>query len=125
MTLGPSGQRVSSAVRVDEAVARRARLVQEAEVLRGLEYRTQAQERQLKVLDRDIRDYSEALGEAAGLRYAQTLPGGLAGVRVDRGSGAADLLHIGPDPDRVVTVIECKGGTSELGSRHRAAASRG
>ena len=51
------------------------------------------------------------------MRFAASLPGGLANVRVERGKGVPDIIHIDPTTGHV-TVIECKGGTSELGFRN-------
>lgn len=63
-----------------------------------------------------IRNISESLGEAAGVRFAATLDGGSTPPIVDQGQGTTDVVHIDPVSGRV-SVIECKGGTSQLGSR--------
>jgi hypothetical protein len=74
-------------------------------------------EDQIHQISARINDVSEALGEAAGLRFvASELPGGLTHATVDRGAGVPDIIHIDPVTGRV-TVVECKGGTSELGTR--------
>ncbi|MCU7922500.1 MAG: hypothetical protein KZQ88_07355 [Candidatus Thiodiazotropha sp. (ex Dulcina madagascariensis)] len=70
----------------------------------------------IKQRAQQIIDISEAMGEAAGLRFAATLPGGREAAEVGRGPGVTDVVHIDPDTGRV-SVIECKGGTSQLGSR--------
>jgi hypothetical protein len=108
---------------VKEAEAERRQLIDErnilaAKLLASNDATEQATiKEQINQLIARINDVSEALGEAAGLRFASTLPGGLAHVTVDRGSGVPDVIHIDPTTGRV-TVIECKGGSSELGSRN-------
>jgi hypothetical protein len=106
--------RGDASMRVDDAVALRQHLIEQHA---QLEHSGGAHSDTLKEIRRLIIDLSEALGETAGLRYAEQLPGGQDNVLVARSSGEVDILHIGPEPDSVVTWIECKGGVSALGSR--------
>jgi hypothetical protein len=74
----------------------------------------------IEALNTKISNVSEGMGEAAGLRYAATFPGGLAYATVGRGSGVVDIIHIDPNSQPIpgrVTVIECKGAGAGLGSR--------
>ncbi len=108
---------------VTEAEAERRRLINDRNVLDAKRTASNdATERatlkkQVHDLIARINAVSEGLGEAAGMRFAATLPGGLAHVTVDRGKGVPDIIHVDPTTGHV-TVIECKGGTSELGSRN-------
>jgi hypothetical protein len=70
---------------------------------------------EIKVLMQSVRDISEALGVAAGKAFAQEGFGDSEMV-VMRGGGVPDVLIKRP-PDGPIVVIECKGGTSELGTR--------
>lgn len=72
----------------------------------------------MEIIGARINDVSEALGESAGKRFvADHLPGGLTHAVIDRGAGVPDIIHVDPVTGRV-TVVECKGGTAELGSRN-------
>jgi hypothetical protein len=109
---------------VTEAEAERRELIDKRNILEAKRLASQdATEKetlkeQIKEFNKSIIDLSEALGEAAGLRFvAAMLPGGLAHAEVDRGPGVTDIIHIDPATKRV-TVIECKGGESGLGSRN-------
>jgi hypothetical protein len=108
---------------VTEAEAERRALINERNLLaaqrRASEDATEQEtlKNAINLLVARINDVSEALGEAAGRRFAALLPGGPEDVTIDRGAGVPDVIHIDPVTQRV-TVIECKGGTSELGSRN-------
>lgn len=129
----------------DEAAARReARasgkiLVSEAETQRNAarderqqladqhDSATDPQERarlrdQIKRLDLEINDLSEALGVAAGRRFGGTIVDE-AGLVELHGPKVPDLMHVDEQTKRV-TVIECKGGTSSLGERSATVAGR-
>jgi hypothetical protein len=111
-----SGEPVMEQRSVRQALDERAQLLRDNEALRATTPRDEAliQRNQERIVD-----LSEALGEAAGRRYAEAL--GLEGeTHVGRGAGVPDVVHVVGNPgdaDFRVTVIECKGGNAELGSR--------
>ena len=102
-----------STLPVADAATRRKTLMDEVEALKTQSPPDKAAIRQR---EQEVRVLSEALGEAAGLRWARAEFGSTGTLVADRGSGATDLIHIDPGTGRV-TVIECKGGTSPLGFR--------
>lgn len=111
-TAGPEGGTAMRTMSVDEAVALRAQLRARLQAEGAAAPRSEAERNRIA---HEINNLSEALGEAAGRRFAATLPGGEGKLIAARGAGVTDLLHIGPGGH--VTVIECKGGDSPLGSR--------
>jgi hypothetical protein len=111
-----NGNKVLDARSVRQALDERAGLLRDNEALRTASPQDTAaiQRNQTR-----INDLSEALGEAAGRHYASTL-GPEVETHVGRGAGVPDVVHIAGKPGDAnfcVTVIECKGGDAELGSR--------
>lgn len=108
---------------VSDAETRRRDLIDQRNILAAQRRASQDATEQARIekeihkLIPQINNISEALGEQAGRRFAATLPGGLTHISIDRGSGVTDIIHIDPVTKRV-TVIECKGGSSELGGRN-------
>jgi hypothetical protein len=84
--------------------------------IRALEGASPRDEPAIKRLQQQERDIAEAMGVAAGVRWARSEFGSTGSLAVDHGAGVTDILHIDPATGRV-TVIECKGGGSQLGSR--------
>ncbi|MCU7919041.1 MAG: hypothetical protein KZQ95_11865 [Candidatus Thiodiazotropha sp. (ex Epidulcina cf. delphinae)] len=123
--LSPSEEatlRTGETLTTNTAAKRRRDLMRERDILQAhLDLETDSAKREqlsdgIKARAQQIIDLSEAMGEAAGLRFSDTLPGGRQAAEVGRGQGMTDVVHIDPDTGRV-SVIECKGGTSQLGSR--------
>lgn len=116
------GSLVQRTLTVSEAEARRQSLIESrAERQRQLAATSNPQQRQtlqseINELTARINDVSEALGVAAGKEFAREHFGGSGTLIEGRGAGVPDLIHEDPATGRM-TVIECKGGTSELGTR--------
>jgi hypothetical protein len=110
------GQPVLEQRSVRQALDERDQLMRDNEALRAASPRD---ELRIQRNQERIVNLSEALGEAAGRRYAESL-GPEGSTHVGRGAGVPDVVHVvgAPgDPGFRVTVIECKGGNAELGSR--------
>ena len=115
-TLLANGQPLIEQRTLRQALDERAQLLRDNEAQRSAAPRDQA------LIDRNqlrINNLSEAIGEAAGVHFAESLgPNGK--THVGRGAGLPDVVHVvglPGDPSFCVTVIECKGGSAELGSR--------
>jgi hypothetical protein len=104
---------------------RSARRAKEAELAATDDLARRAQLRtEIDRLGARINDVSEALGVAAGRNFADTLPGPPVEVPVPRaGAGVPDLFYEDPATGRLI-IVECKGGTSELGERRASVGGR-
>ncbi|HEU4623033.1 MAG TPA: hypothetical protein VFS42_12490, partial [Burkholderiaceae bacterium] len=117
-----NGQLVEQPLPVPAAEARRRQLIDDRQDARRrmdtakTEAQRTAAKAEVNELTARINDVSEALGVAAGRQFASERFGSTGTLTEGRGAGVPDLIHEAPNNGRI-TVIECKGGTSELGER--------
>jgi hypothetical protein len=118
--LKPVGRHIERRIAVRKArIAQRAQLMEEHGNAATTRVRREEIEQEIETIDRKIREHSARLGEAAGREFARQTFGAAKPLDIGHsGAGVPDLLY--ELPDGRLILIECKGGTSPLGTRESA-----